>query len=77
MLNCRKLNSWILIKKEDIKLIVYGIVTSAYITIFYDIFQELAKKPIDINAIGIKAFAGFGSLIIGLGVLYYLTYKKR
>jgi len=66
----------VLIKKEEIKLIVYGIVASAYITIFYDLFQEFAKTPIDFEIIKIKALAGFGSIFVGLGALWYLVRKR-
>jgi len=64
-------------KKEEIKLIAIGIIVSAYMTIFYDLFQEFAKSPIDTNIIMIKAFGGLASAGIGVGILYYLTSKKR
>ena len=62
--------------KKEIKLIVFAIIASAYMTIFYDIFQEFANDPIDWDVVGIKVVGGLISMGIGVGVIYYLTWKR-
>ena len=63
-------------KKEEIKLIIYGIVASAYMVISYDIIQELVRNPIDWVVIWTKVPAGLISMVIGICVIYFLTWKR-
>ena len=64
-------------ERKDIRLILFGLVPAAYITIFYDIFKELFNDPIDLSAIMIKGIAGILAIAVGLGALAFLTFKKR
>jgi hypothetical protein len=62
---------------RDIRLIVYGLVVSAYMAISYEVFKDLMKTPIDFNSIIASAIAGLGSLGVGIVVFFTLIYKKR
>ena len=57
--------------------IIYGMVITAYMVIAYDVFQELAKKPIDLNLISVKVLAGLGSLGVGVVIFAFLIYKNK
>jgi hypothetical protein len=65
-----------LFKKEEVKLVVFGIVASSYTLMAYDIIQELFKVPIDLNILPVKTAAGVISMFIGIAVIAYLTKKK-
>jgi hypothetical protein len=60
---------------RDVRLVLYGIVIAAYITISYEIAKDLMKTPIDNNAIITTAIAGFVSLGVGIGTFYFLISK--
>ena len=62
---------------RDIRLIIYGLVVSAYMAISYEVFKDLMKTPIDFNSIITSTIAGLGSLGVGIVVFFTLIYKKR
>ena len=64
-------------ERREIRSVIYGIVITVYTVIAYDIFQELAKTPIDWYIIGVKVIAGLGSLGVGVLVFAFLIYKNN
>ena len=60
-------------EKNEIRLVIYSIIASAYMIITYDIIQALMQDPINYNIIPIKATAGLISAGIGAGVIFMLT----
>ena len=61
---------------RDIRLVIYGIVITAYMTMSYEIVKDFMKKPIDTNDIISTAIAGLFSLGVGIGAFFFLTHKK-
>ncbi|MGB6463044.1 MAG: hypothetical protein WBF38_02315 [Nitrosotalea sp.] len=61
---------------RDIRLVLSGIVVTAYMTISYEFIKDLLKTPINVGDIIITVIAGLGSLVVGFGVFFFLIYKK-
>jgi len=57
--------------------VAIGILASAYMTIIYDIVQDIAENPSNWTVIWIKVGAGLLSALAGIGIVYYLNSKKR
>ena len=69
--------------KDNFYLVIIGLVASAYITIFYDLFKHIIKNylqhvsPIVDTETGLDAFAGLASVGIGIGVVLALKREKK
>ena len=68
---------------KEYYLIIIGLVASAYITIFYDIFKHIFENysqhvtPILDSTILIDVMAGVLAMGIGIGVVFALRRKKN
>lgn len=69
--------------RKDLYLVIMGLVASAYITIFYDIFKHIFKNysqhvtPVLDNAILIDTLAGVLSIAIGIIVVFALKRDEK
>ena len=68
--------------RKDLYLVVMGLVASAYITIFYDIFKHILKNysqhlPLLDNTIVIDMLAGVFSVVIGILVVFVLKRDEK
>jgi len=61
---------------RDVRLVFYGIIITAYMTMFYDIAKDLQKNPYDFHDISLIGIAGFVSLLVGVVTFFILAYKK-
>ena len=64
-----------MVKNEKVRLILYGIVVSAYMTMFYDIVQTLMINPYE-NILP-KAVAGLVSIGVGGFLIYFFTRREK
>ena len=62
---------------KDTKLVLYGIIITAYMAMAYDIVKEFMAKPQDLQSIVNTGIAGLISLGVGIGVFVFLIYKKK
>ena len=62
---------------REIRLILYGIVVTAYMTISYEFIKDMLKTPIDVGNIITTVAAGLVSLVVGFGVFFFLIRKKH
>lgn len=68
--------------RKDLYLVIMGLVASAYITIFYDIFKHIFENyskhmPIYDNTILIDVLAGILSIAIGIIVVFVLKRDEK
>lgn len=68
-----------LFSRKDIQLTGFGLVIGAFITVFYDIFQDILRPGMEKQQpdIVIKFVAGTISIFIGLVLLVIFTYSAR